>query len=373
VSKIRRLRIKFQRHEGAPGRSPGAYVIKETALKPRITIHSYGLESYVVHDCPDHLALEKYLNEAPDLMHWIDIKGLGDQELLAWFQQKFQIHKLVMEDVVHTHQRPKLDEYDDYIFVVSRSFCVNTEELVENDQVAFICTEKIVISFQDTYRDCLDPVRQRLSAKNGRRRFMDSSYLLYSLMDVILDNYFSVLHRLGDELDTLEELAFRRAGKEIIYHSQQIKKILIALRRAAWPERDKLNDLMRSTSSLITPETKTFLKDAYDHCMQVIDLVESYKDITTSVIDMNLSFQSNRMNEIMKLLTIISSIFIPLTFIAGVYGMNFAYRDPESGQLLEQNMPELYAPNGYPYTLAVMLMIALLQLVWFWKKGWLRK
>jgi len=146
---------------------------------------------------------------------------------------------------------------------------------------------------------------------------------------------------------------------------------MISIRRAVWPERDKINDPLRSENPLITKETKTFLRDTYDHSMQIIDLVESYRDITTGLIDMNLSFISNRMNEIMKVLTIISSIFIPLTFIAGVYGMNFAYQDPETGKTLHRNMPELYLENGYLYTMGAMLLIALLQIVYFWRKGWL--
>ena len=146
---------------------------------------------------------------------------------------------------------------------------------------------------------------------------------------------------------------------------------MITIRRAVWPERDKLNDLIRTDTPLITAETKTFLRDTYDHSMQIIDLVESYRDITTGLIDMNLSFISNRMNEIMKVLTIISSIFIPLTFIAGVYGMNFAYQDPDTGEILHKNMPELYLHNGYLYTLGAMLLIAVLQVIYFWRKGWL--
>jgi len=373
VGKIRRLRLKNRRYQVETGRSPGAYQVKENALKPRIFVHSYSKDVYLHVELSNSSELDAHLLQHGALTHWIDIKGLGDPELLAYFQQKFDIHKLVLEDIVNTYQRPKLDEYDHYLFAISRSLCVNKEEVIENDQIAFILTKDVVFSFQEDYEDCLDPVRLRLQDPKGKNRFLDTSYLLYALMDVILDNYFSLMYRLGDELDTLEELAFRRAGKDIIYETQQVKKILIALRRVAWPERDKLNDLMRSTSPLISNYTRTFLKDSYDHCMQVIDLVESYKDITTSVIDMNLSFQSNRMNEIMKVLTIISSIFIPLTFIAGVYGMNFAYLDPKTGQRLEHNMPELYAKDGYLYTLFAMLLIAIVQMVWFWRKGWLRK
>jgi magnesium transporter len=157
----------------------------------------------------------------------------------------------------------------------------------------------------------------------------------------------------------------------MMFDIQSIKKAMITIRRAIWPERDKINDLIRSESALVNGETKTFLRDTYDHCMQIIDLVESYRDITTGLIDMNLSFISNRMNEIMKVLTIISSIFIPLTFIAGVYGMNFSYEDPKTGNILSKNMPELYEENGYMYTMGAMLLIAILQLIYFWRKGWL--
>jgi magnesium transporter len=195
---------------------------------------------------------------------------------------------------------------------------------------------------------------------------------MYALMDIILDNYFFLINRFGEELDTLEERLYRRPDKSITIEAQEIKRAFITVRRAAWPERDKINDMLRSTSPLITDHTKLFLKDVYDHSMQIIDLVESYKEITSSLIDMYLSFVSNRTNQVMKVLTIISSIFIPLTFIAGVYGMNFAYQDPATGKILHNNMPELYAENGYLYTWIVMAVIAIAQLIFFWHKGWFR-
>ena len=195
--------------------------------------------------------------------------------------------------------------------------------------------------------------------------------MLYALTDLMVDNYFELIYKLGEELETIEELLYRRPNKSLIYDIQSIKRAMITIRRVAWPERDKVNDMIRSSSNLITANTKTYLRDTYDHSMQVIDLIESNRDITTGLIDMNLSFISNRMNEIMKVLTIISSIFIPLTFIAGVYGMNFSYQDPETGQILNRNMPELYQQNGYMYTMLVMLVIAIFQLIYFWRKGWL--
>ena len=242
---------------------------------------------------------------------------------------------------------------------------------IENEQISFILFPNRLISFQENYTQKFDPVIHRLISGKGNIRTGGSSYMLYSLMDVIIDDYFTLIYKLGDELETIEELLYRKPDKTLMYQTQAIKRAMIMIRRTAWPERDKVNDMIRSDSKLINKQTKTFLKDTYDHCMQVIDLVESYKDITTSLIDMNLSFISNRMNEIMKVLTIISSIFIPLTFIAGVYGMNFAYQDPKTGKVLEYNMPELYSANGYLYAMGVMVLIAIVQMIYFWRKGWL--
>jgi magnesium transporter len=243
---------------------------------------------------------------------------------------------------------------------------------VENEQVSFILKENNLFTFQEDYTDCLEPVRARLKEGKGNIRTGGASYIMYSLMDMILDNYFYLMNRFGDELDTLEERLYRRPDRSITYEAQQIKRAFIVVRRAAWPERDKINDMLRSESPLITEHTKVYLKDLYDHSMQIIDLVESYKEITSSLIDMYLSFVSNRTNEVMKVLTVISSIFIPLTFIAGVYGMNFSYQHPETGKVLEKNMPELYSENGYIYCMIGMGIIALLQVIFFWRKGWFR-
>jgi magnesium transporter len=170
----------------------------------------------------------------------------------------------------------------------------------------------------------------------------------------------------------VEDHLYQRAHKLLMYRIQGVKKLMISMRRGAWPERDKLNDLLRSTSTLIHPEVKVFLRDAYDHSIQIIDLIESMRETATSLLDLYLSLMSNKMNEVMKTLTIISAIFIPLTFIAGIYGMNFAYQDPKTGEILKNNMPELYAHNGYVYVIAIMLLIAILQVWYFARRGWFR-
>ncbi len=355
-----------------PGSSPGLLEISQGALSPRITVYSFSLNFFEINAAQDFDGIKTILKKNAGRCHWIDVQGLGDIKLLESIREEFKVSSLILEDILHTHQRPKLEEFDDYLFATSRMLGLNQNLQLENEQISFLLTENILFTFQENYEDCLEPVRKRLKEGKGNIRKSGSSYIMYALMDMILDNYFFLISRFGEELETLEERLYRRPDKSITYEAQQIKRALIVLRRAAWPERDKINDMLRSTSPLITENTKTFLKDVYDHSMQVIDLVESYKEITTSLIDMYLSFVSNRTNEIMRVLTVISSIFIPLTFIAGVYGMNFAREDPKTGKVLANNMPELYSEHGYVYTMLVMGIIAVLQLIYFWRKGWLK-
>lgn len=372
MARIKRIRIKSKRKAPQAEITPETIQLSKDALKPKITVHSYSDKKYLTNEVETPEQIDEHLKKYPSLIHWIDIRGLGDIALLEYIEKKFNVHKLVIEDIVNTYQRPKLDEYDNYLFATSRVLYINTDLEIENEQVSFLLMPKILISFQESYTQCMDAAIIRLKTGKGTARTGGTSYMMYSLMDIIIDNYYTLIFRLGDELDIIEELLYRKPDKSIMFKTQEIKRAMILVRRAAWPERDKLNDMLRSNSPLITDETKTFLKDAYDHSMQVVDLVENYKDITTSLIDMNFSIVSNRMNEIMKVLTIISSIFIPLTFIAGVYGMNFAYQDPETGKILHKNMPELYAENGYVYTIIAMAVISVIQLIWFWRRGWLK-
>lgn len=334
-------------------------------------MRSYSDDSFEETEITDYAEIDKRVAQSPSLTHWINVEGLGDLELFKYLEREFKIHELIQEDIMTGRQRPKLDESDGYLFTVSRYLYINEDQEIVNEQLSFLALSNILLSFQPAYTDCFRPVVNRLKTDKGNIRTGGSSYMLYALMDLVVDEYFELINRLGDELETLEELLYRRPAKSMMYDIQSVKRAMISIRRAVWPERDKINDIIRSESPLVTPETKTFLRDTYDHSMQIIDLVESYRDITTGLIDMNLSVISNRMNEIMKVLTIISSIFIPLTFIAGVYGMNFAYQDPETGKILHKNMPELYLENGYIYTLAAMLVIGLVQILYFWRKGWL--
>ncbi len=369
---IKRIRIKPNPNRNVRGSSPGLVELRADALKPKIVLHAYNADEYVVTEVNEIKELDELIARYQHLTQWVDVRGLGDLELFDFIGRRFGIHKLVLEDIASAYQRPKLDEYEGYLFVTTRMLYINEDLEIENEQISFLLMENLLFSFQENYEECIEPVVTRLKGGKGNIRIAGPSYLLYTLLDVIVDDYFSLIYRLGDELDIIEELLYRRPKKEIMYKIQEIKRAMILIRRAAWPERDMVNDMIRSDSTLISKETRTFLRDVYDHCMQVVDLVESYKDVTTTLIDMSLAIVSNRMNEIMKVLTIMSSIFIPLTFIAGVYGMNFAYQDPKTGKIMPHNMPELYAANGYLYTLIVMGLIAIGQVIFFWRKGWFK-
>lgn len=373
MAKIRRIRLKKRNYIPVPGTSPGSIQFYKGVLQPKITFYSYSTEEFHQEEIIDINVLESVFEKHKDNHIWIDIKGIGNADLLNFIETKFKISKLVIEDVADCRQRPKLDDYEDYLFSVSRMIYVDKHQEIENEQVSFILFPKLLISYQESYIDNFAPVINRLKGGNGNIRKSGSSYLLYALTDIILDNYFNLIYKLGDELETIEELLYNHANKTLMFQTQNIKREMISIRRAAWPERDKINDMIRCESKLISKTSRTYLKDTYDHTMQIIDLIENYKDLTTSLIDMNLTLISQRMNEIMKVLTIISSIFIPLTFIAGVYGMNFASIDHKTGKALPNNMPELYQENGYLYTVVGMLIIAIGQMIYFWRKGWLNK
>lgn len=354
-----------------PGTTPGFVYIDSNSLKPKINLYSYNADEFKVVELKSLRDISGKTSNK-DFFYWVDIKGLNSAELFNVFSDELKIHKLVLEDITRTYHRPKFEEYDGYNFAISRMLSIAADEGLENEQVSFIQTKQVLYTFQETYEDCLDAVRNRLKAGKGNIRIAGTGYLMYALMDMIVDSYFSILNKWNEDMDAVEDRLLSSPNKSAMYEMQLIKRNLIALRRVVWPERDKMNDILRTESSLITDQTKMFIKDAYDHCVQLMDMVESMKEIATSNVDMYLSIISNRMNEIMKVLTIISSIFIPLTFIAGIYGMNFAKQDPVTGKIMPANMPELYWPHGYEYTIIVMVVIAVLQIFYFWRKGWFK-
>jgi magnesium transporter len=309
-NRIKRVRYNARRRSGNVGDSPGLIVVPEGALTPHIAVFSYNKDELITSEGKDIKVILSQLKKCDNHTHWIKINGLGDAQLIE-----------------QIHQRPKFDEYEDYVFSTSRIVHFNSEDELVNHQFSSIVKDNLIISFEEDHKEYFEAVKARLKAGKGAIRTAGPSYMCYALTDTIIDTYFILLAQIGDKLDSIEDKVYNDADKSIMFNSQQIKRTLIIIRRASWPERDKINDMIRSESVLIPPEVKLFLRDAYDHCIQAMDLIENYKEVTSSIIDLYLSMVSNRMNEIMKVLTIISVIFIPLTFIAGIYGMNFSRQD----------------------------------------------
>ena len=373
-TKLQSFRIKLKRRRRTPpGASPGSLNIAADAPKPQISVASYDNETLDFKVLNNVLEIVELLKSKTALTHWIDIKGFGDKELIDQLCKSFDIHRLEMEDVLNTYQRPKMEEHKGHLFIVSRMFSHSTEYVLKNEQLSLFLGANFVITMQENGQDLLDPVRNRLKQGKGYIRNQGADYLAYAILDAIVDNYFPILEALGDKLDELEDELFLKPTRTSLQKIQIIKRELILFRRTTFAERDKINDVLRTNTTFIKEPTKVFLRDTYDHTIQVMDFVESYKEITASLMDIYLSSVSYRMNQIMKVLAVISTIFIPLTFIVGVYGMNFAYEDPDTGQRMPLSMPELYSPYGYIGVWSFMVIVVAFQLWVFYKRGWLEK
>jgi len=291
---------------------------------------------------------------------WLNVDGVHQPEIIEQIGKIFSIHPLVLEDIANTGQRPKMADFDGYIFVVLRMLRFDDEKnQTKAEQISIILGPDFVISFQEREGDVFDIIRERLRSNKGRIRKIGADYLAYSLIDAIVDNYFMILEKLGETIEDIEDKLVTDPKAETLQIIHDLKREMIFLRKSVWPLREVINRLERSESALIKKSTLVYLRDVYDHTIQVMDSVDTFRDTLSGMLDIYLSSVSNRMNEIMKVLTIIATIFIPLTFIAGVYGMNF------------RRMPELVQPWGYPAVLIVMLVIALIMLVYFRRKKWI--
>jgi len=291
---------------------------------------------------------------------WFNVSGLHQTEVIESMGRNFNLHPLLLEDIVNTGQRPKLDDYGEYLFFVFKMLDYDEEEsTINSEQVSFILGRNYVISFQEDEGDIFDPLRDRIRNSKGIVRRMGPDYLTYALIDTVVDNYFLILERLGDKIEFMEEELVANPSTETLQSIHSLKRELIFLRKSVWPMREVVSRMERGGFALISEATNIYLRDVYDHTIQVIDAIETYRDLLSGMLDIYLSSISNRMNEIMKVLTIIGTIFIPLTFIAGIYGMNFT------------NMPELEWAWGYPSVMLVMLAIALVMVLFFRRKRWL--
>ena len=341
-----------------PGSEPGTLSIEEDATPSQIVLIDY-----------DETQVTRKVNLKPrecipylrtDSVSWVDVQGLGSERILKQIGRIFRLHPLLLEDVVNVPQRPKVEDYNDQLLIIAQMVMPHLdEEGFWSEQVSFVLGKHYLLTFQEEpIHDCFNPVRDRIRANKGRVRKCGADYLAYALMDAIIDGFFPVLEDYGERIEALEDEVVLNPTRHTLEKIYEVRRELLALRRAIWPQRNVINTLIRGTSDLVSPDVQVYFRDCYDHVIQILDIVETYRELASGLMDVYMSSVSNKMNEVMKLLTVISTIFIPLTFIAGIYGMNFQY------------MPELQWQWGYFVCWGVMIAIASGLIVFFWRRGW---
>jgi magnesium transporter len=295
-----------------------------------------------------------------DQINWINVDGVHDPHAIELLGKQFNIHPLVLEDILNTDKRPKVEDYGEYLFIIMKMvYPDNSRRGIILEQVSLIVGDGLVLTFQEQGDDVFHDLRERLRTGKGKIRKLGSDYLMYAILDAIIDSYFLVLEEFGEELERLESQVLTATHANIVKQIQSLKRTALTLRRASWPQRELLSTLERSENPVCSDGTRLYLRDVYDHAVEIIDIIENYRETVATQMELHLSTISNRLNSVMVFLAIVSTIFMPLTFIAGVYGMNF------------EHMPELKHPLGYPATVTGMLLIAVGMLFWFRKKGWM--
>lgn len=340
---------------GAP---PGTlyYNGEETDSKVKITLIEFNETEFIEREF--YNLDECMLHFKDDMTKWINVEGVHDTELIEKIGKRYNIHPLTLEDIVHVDQRPKFEEYDHYLVAILKM--IMYDETVYVEQLSLVLVDNTVISFQEPDGgDAFDVIRTRLRQGKGRVRKLGADYLFYALMDAVVDYYFYIIEKIGDKVERIEEEIINEPRRESLIELYNLKREVIYLRKQVWPLRDMLSNLLRSETTFITANTQLFLRDLQDHSTRIIDTVETYRDLLSGIMDIYLSTNSNKMNEVMKVLTIMSSIFIPVTFIAGVYGMNFEF------------MPELKSPYGYAGIWIVMLGVMGGMVYYFKRKKWI--
>lgn len=339
------------------GLPPGTLVYNGTSTNERVKItlieynetEFFEQEFFDLSECMSHVK--------PNMTKWINVEGVHKTELIETIGKNYDIHPLTLEDIVHVDQRSKFEEYDNYALGIMKMITFDTE--IHAEQLSLILLNNTVLSFQEpSGGDAFDVIRSRLRQAKGRVRKLGADYLFYALIDSVVDSYFHIIEKIGDAVEEIEEEIMNNANKNSLIKLYELKRELIFLRKQVWPMRDMISNMIRSETEMISKNTQIFLRDLLDHSTRIIDTVETYRDLLSGIMDVYLSNTSNRMNEVMKVLTIMSSIFIPVTFIAGVYGMNFDV------------MPELRSPHGYLMVWIVMIAIMLGQIIYFKRKKW---
>lgn len=348
---------KYKKHVG---KSPGAIVYTGEKNAQKLFIESFDYGPDFINEQELQNIDEVFKFKSTDSITWININGLNHINEIEKIGAHYNLHPLVLEDIVNTSQRPKIDEYEDYIFVSLKMLYYDVDENITIEQVSFVLGKNYVLTFQESEGDVFDTVRERLRAGKGRIRTLGSDYLLYALVDAVVDHYYIVSETMGNKVEDLEDLLFSGNVKDDL--SQQVlslKKELLKVRRSIFPLREIISRIQKSDSDLILKKNLQFYNDVYDHIIQLSDSIDIFREMIWSLMDMYMTTISNKMNEVMKVLTIIATIFIPLTFIAGIYGMNF------------DNIPELHNPYGYYILWGIMFLIFIGMIYYFKRKKWL--
>jgi magnesium transporter len=355
--KVFNFRKRRSKKTGLPPGTP-VYVGERKDEKVRISVMDYDEMQYQEKEVKD--VEECFQFKDTSTVTWINIDGIHQVDIIEKIGRNFDLHPLIQEDIVNTEQRPKIEDFGNYIYIVLKMvYHDENDGDIKIEQVSLILGENFVISFQEKEGDIFNHVRERIRNGKGRIRNMKADYLAYSLLDAVVDNYFFILEKSGEKIEELEDKVVSQPKPETLQEIHKLKRGMIFLRRSVWPLREVISNLERGESALIQESTRIYLRDVYDHTIQVIDSVETFRDMLSGMHDTYLSSISNRMNEIMKVLTIIATIFIPLTFVAGIYGMNFKF------------MPELDWRWGYFAVWLIMVAVAVLMIFYFKKKKWL--
>ncbi len=343
------------------GMPPGTLIADPTHSKPVIQVFGYDATAFVEEHVRSANAVARLKEQWPVV--WVNVDGLGDAQAIQELGSVFGLHKLALEDVLDTAHRPKAELYDSHTFMVTRM--VEGTLPLRTEQLCIFFGDGFVVTLQERPGDCLDPVRMRIREKRGVVREMGADYLAYTLLDAVIDAYFPHLDALSDYVEAIEEEVVTRPTPQTVSKIHAAKRNLMEMRRILSPQREAINTLILESRTALTETTRLHLRDCHDHTMQLLDLVDTHREVVSGLLDIYLTSVSNRMNEVMKILTIIATLFIPLTFVAGVYGMNF---DPDASLW---NMPELRMRWGYPAAMLGMALVAGIELFIFWRKGWL--
>ena len=360
----------FKKRYSRPGTAPATLnPLPHVQGKPVLRVMEYGQDS----------VKERVINSIDELptprddshICWVELNGLGDVNLLKAIGEKYNLHPLALEDVMNLGQRPKFEAYENHLFIIAQMIYNEPDNTFCAEQVSLFICGNILISIQeDAETDVFEPVRQRIRAGGGYIRKMGADYLAYAMLDAIIDHCFPVLEEIGETLEEMENEVLTKPNSRTVAQIHNFKRMLMQLRRFVWPERDVVSAMLHSDSPLIKKDTRIFLRDLYDHTVQIMELIESYREIATGLFEMYLSSVSLRTNETMRVLTVISAIFIPLTFIAGLYGMNFQDTTAD-GEPAPANMPELRWKYGYAMIVSVMALVAVGQIYFYKRKKWL--